>query len=179
MSGRTWTRSSSSRRRVAAAWSRGSGMLTGPPGASLTSRLSRQAKLLFCDGKRPIARVAHEVPAIKVKAKSRTGEVCRGSLRLLAGRSPLAAQAVSAGSPHLRQVAVLALQVALSLSLCLSLSVQRAKPLEDEGSQQGSPIPKKRKGRPPGQSQPGDRGASGVSAGKSKSCEPVQRDGPK
>ncbi|XP_070797970.1 deoxynucleotidyltransferase terminal-interacting protein 1 isoform X2 [Pituophis catenifer annectens] len=65
-----------------------------------------QAKLLFCDGKRPIARVPHEVPAIK-----------------------------------------------------------RAKPLEDEVSQQGSPIPKKRKGRPPGQSQPGDRGASGVSTG--------------
>ncbi|XP_026545391.1 deoxynucleotidyltransferase terminal-interacting protein 1 [Notechis scutatus] len=79
-----------------------------------------QAKLLFCDGKRPVARVVHEAPAIK-----------------------------------------------------------RAKPLEDEGSQQGSPIPKKRKGRPPGQSQPGDRGASGVSVGKSKSCEPVQRDGPK
>uniref|UniRef100_A0A6B2FD23 Deoxynucleotidyltransferase terminal-interacting protein 1 n=1 Tax=Bothriechis nubestris TaxID=1766655 RepID=A0A6B2FD23_9SAUR len=79
-----------------------------------------QAKLLFCDGKRPIARVPHELPAIK-----------------------------------------------------------RAKPLEDEVSQQGSPIPKKRKGRPPGQSQPGDRGASGVSVGKSKSSEPVQRDGPK
>ncbi|XP_013910716.1 PREDICTED: deoxynucleotidyltransferase terminal-interacting protein 1 [Thamnophis sirtalis] len=63
-----------------------------------------QAKLLFCDGKRPIARVPHEAAAIK-----------------------------------------------------------RAKPLEDEGSQQGSPLPKKRKGRPPGQSQPGDRGASGVS----------------
>ncbi|XP_070600424.1 deoxynucleotidyltransferase terminal-interacting protein 1 isoform X2 [Erythrolamprus reginae] len=79
-----------------------------------------QAKLLFCDGKRPIARVAHEVAAIK-----------------------------------------------------------RAKPLEDEVSQQGSPIPKKRKGRPPGQSQPGDRGASAVGTAKSKSCEPVQREGPK
>ncbi|KAL7990154.1 hypothetical protein Chor_010508 [Crotalus horridus] len=119
-------------------------------GAGLTALFSLQAKLLFCDGKRPIARVPHELPAIK-----------------------------------------------------------RAKPLEDEVSQQGSPIPKKvghwgapgrrwlalssggqetlmrgsspwqRKGRPPGQSQPGDRGASGVSVGKSKSSEPVQRDGPK
>ncbi|XP_007443752.1 deoxynucleotidyltransferase terminal-interacting protein 1 [Python bivittatus] len=79
-----------------------------------------QAKLLFCDGKRPVARVPHEVPAVK-----------------------------------------------------------RARPLEDEVSQQGSPIPRKRKGRPPGQSQPGDRGALGVSTGKTKSCEPVQRDGPK
>uniref|UniRef100_A0A8C5SHN2 Deoxynucleotidyltransferase terminal-interacting protein 1 n=1 Tax=Laticauda laticaudata TaxID=8630 RepID=A0A8C5SHN2_LATLA len=30
-----------------------------------------QAKLLFCDGKRPIARVVHEVPAIKVKSSLR------------------------------------------------------------------------------------------------------------
>ncbi|XP_061486725.1 deoxynucleotidyltransferase terminal-interacting protein 1 isoform X2 [Rhineura floridana] len=79
-----------------------------------------QAKLLFCDGKKPSARLPHEVPVMK-----------------------------------------------------------RAKPVEEELSQQGSPIPRKRKGRPPGQTQPSDRGASGVSTWKTKSCEPVQRDGPK
>ncbi|XP_053103996.1 deoxynucleotidyltransferase terminal-interacting protein 1 [Hemicordylus capensis] len=57
--------------------------------------------------------------------------------------------------------------------------MKRARPMEEELSQQGSPIPRKRKGRPPGQSQTNERGALGASAGKSKSCEPVQRDGPK
>ncbi|XP_026581204.1 deoxynucleotidyltransferase terminal-interacting protein 1-like, partial [Pseudonaja textilis] len=37
-----------------------------------------QAKLLFCDGKRPVARVVHEAPAIKVKAKSRAGGQPKG-----------------------------------------------------------------------------------------------------
>ncbi|KAJ7332286.1 hypothetical protein JRQ81_014466 [Phrynocephalus forsythii] len=58
-------------------------------------------------------------------------------------------------------------------------AMKRSKPMEDEMSQQGSPVPRKRKGRPPGQSQPGDRGASGVGTWKTKSSEPLQRDGPK
>lgn len=79
-----------------------------------------QAKLLFCDGKKSVARLPHEVPVMK-----------------------------------------------------------RPRPVEDELSQQGSPIPKKRKGRPPGQSQLNDRGTSGTSMWKTKSCEPLTRDGPK
>ncbi|XP_060119851.1 deoxynucleotidyltransferase terminal-interacting protein 1 [Heteronotia binoei] len=79
-----------------------------------------QAKLLFCDGKKSVARLPHEVPAMK-----------------------------------------------------------RSRPADEELSQQGSPLPKKRKGRPPGQSQLSDRGASGTSMWKTKSCEPLQRDGPK
>ncbi|KAF7235805.1 Deoxynucleotidyltransferase terminal-interacting protein 1 [Varanus komodoensis] len=60
-----------------------------------------------------------------------------------------------------------------------ALAAKRARPAEEEMSQQGSPMPKKRKGRPPGQSQFGDRGTVGTSTWKAKSCEPVQRDGPK
>ncbi|CAI5778643.1 Deoxynucleotidyltransferase terminal-interacting protein 1 [Podarcis lilfordi] len=58
-------------------------------------------------------------------------------------------------------------------------AMKRAKPMEEEMSQQGSPIPRKRKGRPPGQSQANDRAAPVGSTWKTKSCEPVQRDGPK
>ncbi|KAH0619358.1 hypothetical protein JD844_019403 [Phrynosoma platyrhinos] len=79
-----------------------------------------QAKLLFCDGKKSVARLPHEVPTMK-----------------------------------------------------------RAKPVEEEVNQHGSPIPKKRKGRPPGQSQLSDPKPVGMNMGKTKSCEPVPRDGPK
>ncbi|XP_077192239.1 deoxynucleotidyltransferase terminal-interacting protein 1 isoform X2 [Paroedura picta] len=79
-----------------------------------------QAKLLFCDAKKSVARLPHEVPAMK-----------------------------------------------------------RSRPMDEELSQQGSPMPKKRKGRPPAQSQSNDRGASGTSMWKTKSCELLQRDGPK
>ncbi|XP_048354739.1 deoxynucleotidyltransferase terminal-interacting protein 1 [Sphaerodactylus townsendi] len=79
-----------------------------------------QAKLLFCDGKKSVARLPHDLPALK-----------------------------------------------------------RSRPVEEDLTQQGSPIPKKRKGRPPGQSQLSDRGASGTGMWKTKSCEPLQRDGPK
>ncbi|XP_063003563.1 deoxynucleotidyltransferase terminal-interacting protein 1 [Elgaria multicarinata webbii] len=59
-------------------------------------------------------------------------------------------------------------------------AMKRSKPVEEEiMSQQGSPIPKKRKGRPPGQSQANERGTSGASTWKTKSSEPLQRDGPK
>ncbi|XP_042321375.1 deoxynucleotidyltransferase terminal-interacting protein 1 isoform X2 [Sceloporus undulatus] len=79
-----------------------------------------QAKLLFCDDKKSVARLPHEVPTMK-----------------------------------------------------------RTKPVEEEVNRQGSPLPKKRKGRPPGQSQLSDPKPVGGSTGKNKSCEPVPRDGPK
>ncbi|XP_043382554.1 deoxynucleotidyltransferase terminal-interacting protein 1 isoform X5 [Lepidochelys kempii] len=56
---------------------------------------------------------------------------------------------------------------------------KRARQMEEESSRRGSPVPKKRKGRPPGQSLLNDRGASGVATWKLKSCEPVRREGPK
>nr|XP_060627787.1 deoxynucleotidyltransferase terminal-interacting protein 1 isoform X1 [Anolis sagrei ordinatus] len=80
-----------------------------------------QAKLLFCDGKKSVARLPHEVPVLK-----------------------------------------------------------RAKPAdEDVSQQQGSPAPKKRKGRPPGQSQLSNQKPVAVNMSKTKPCEPVQREGPK
>ncbi|XP_073165880.1 deoxynucleotidyltransferase terminal-interacting protein 1 isoform X2 [Lepidochelys kempii] len=62
---------------------------------------------------------------------------------------------------------------------CRSCLEQRARQMEEESSRRGSPVPKKRKGRPPGQSLLNDRGASGVATWKLKSCEPVRREGPK
>ncbi|XP_019365477.1 PREDICTED: deoxynucleotidyltransferase terminal-interacting protein 1 [Gavialis gangeticus] len=56
---------------------------------------------------------------------------------------------------------------------------KRARQVEEESSQRGSPIPKKRKGRPPGQSLLNDRGASGMATWKLKSSELLRRDGPK
>uniref|UniRef100_A0A8C8S4G2 Deoxynucleotidyltransferase terminal-interacting protein 1 n=1 Tax=Pelusios castaneus TaxID=367368 RepID=A0A8C8S4G2_9SAUR len=56
---------------------------------------------------------------------------------------------------------------------------KRVRQMEEESSRRGSPVPKKRKGRPPGQSLLNDRGTSGGVAWKLKSCEPVRRDGPK
>lgn len=56
---------------------------------------------------------------------------------------------------------------------------KRARQMDEELNRRGSPIPKKRKGRPPGQSLLNDRGVSGVAAWKLKVSEPVRRDGPK
>ncbi|NXQ80333.1 TDIF1 protein, partial [Nyctibius grandis] len=56
---------------------------------------------------------------------------------------------------------------------------KRARQVDEELNRRGSPIPKKRKGRPPGQSLSNDRGVSGVAAWKLKVSEPVRRDGPK
>uniref|UniRef100_A0A674HPU0 Deoxynucleotidyltransferase terminal-interacting protein 1 n=1 Tax=Taeniopygia guttata TaxID=59729 RepID=A0A674HPU0_TAEGU len=62
---------------------------------------------------------------------------------------------------------------------CRSCLEQRARQMDEELSRRGSPIPKKRKGRPPGQSLSNDRGVSGMAAWKLKVSEPVKRDGPK
>ncbi|NXA18025.1 TDIF1 protein, partial [Ibidorhyncha struthersii] len=56
---------------------------------------------------------------------------------------------------------------------------KRARQMDEELNRRGSPIPKKRKGRPPGQSLSNDRGVSGMAAWKLKVSEPVRRDGPK
>ncbi|XP_076208504.1 deoxynucleotidyltransferase terminal-interacting protein 1 [Aptenodytes patagonicus] len=56
---------------------------------------------------------------------------------------------------------------------------KRARQMDEELNRRGSPVPKKRKGRPPGQSLSNDRGVSGMAAWKLKVSEPVRRDGPK
>ncbi|XP_042657212.1 deoxynucleotidyltransferase terminal-interacting protein 1 isoform X2 [Tyto alba] len=56
---------------------------------------------------------------------------------------------------------------------------KRARQMDEELNRRGSPVPKKRKGRPPGQSLANDRGVSGLAAWKIKVSEPVRRDGPK
>ncbi|EOA96770.1 hypothetical protein Anapl_17735 [Anas platyrhynchos] len=61
----------------------------------------------------------------------------------------------------------------------LLLLEARARQLDEELNRRGSPVPKKRKGRPPGQSLSNDRGVSGMAAWKLKVSEPVRRDGPK
>lgn len=162
---------------------RDSGTLTSPPGASLTSLLPLQAKLLFCDGKRPIARVPHEVAAIKVKAESRAG-----SLRLLAGRSAwLPSPSLQGAHTWGRWQFSLCRYHFLPLCAADEAPGRRREPAGEPHPEKGRPLeegpaeggwhswcgqealmrrvssPWQRKGRPPGQSQPGDRGASGVS----------------
>ncbi|XP_009955330.1 PREDICTED: deoxynucleotidyltransferase terminal-interacting protein 1, partial [Leptosomus discolor] len=56
---------------------------------------------------------------------------------------------------------------------------KRARQVDEELNRRGSPVPKKRKGRPPGQSLSNDRAVSGLAAWKLKVSEPVRRDGPK
>ncbi|NXA55986.1 TDIF1 protein, partial [Nothocercus julius] len=56
---------------------------------------------------------------------------------------------------------------------------KRARQVDEELHRRGSPVPKKRKGRPPGQSLANDRGVSGMAAWKLKVSEPVRREGPK
>lgn len=55
---------------------------------------------------------------------------------------------------------------------------KRARQVDEESSQRGSPILKKRKGRPPGNMSQSERAALGLGGWKIKS-EPVRRDGPK
>eukprot|EP00073_Rattus_norvegicus_P044791 XP_017446939.1 PREDICTED: deoxynucleotidyltransferase terminal-interacting protein 1 isoform X1 [Rattus norvegicus] len=55
--------------------------------------------------------------------------------------------------------------------------IKRGRQAEEE-SHRGSPIPKKRKGRPPGHVLSNDRAAAGM-VWKPKSCEPIRREGPK
>ncbi|KAH0501715.1 Deoxynucleotidyltransferase terminal-interacting protein 1 [Microtus ochrogaster] len=56
--------------------------------------------------------------------------------------------------------------------------IKRGRQAEEE-SHRGSPIPKKRKGRPPGHVVSNDRAAAGMVRWKPKSCEPIRREGPK
>ncbi|XP_053937711.1 deoxynucleotidyltransferase terminal-interacting protein 1 isoform X3 [Cuculus canorus] len=56
---------------------------------------------------------------------------------------------------------------------------KRTRQMDEDLNRRGSPVPKKRKGRPPGQSLANDRGVSGMAAWKLKVSEPVRRDGPK
>lgn len=57
--------------------------------------------------------------------------------------------------------------------------VKRPRPVEDSSSQRGSPVPKKRKGRPPGPVTVYDRPISYSTPAKPKTSEPVKREGPK
>ncbi|KAB0383741.1 hypothetical protein FD755_005658 [Muntiacus reevesi] len=54
----------------------------------------------------------------------------------------------------------------------------RGRQAEEECALRGSPIPKKRKGRPPGHILSNDRATAGM-VWKPKSCEPIRREGPK
>ncbi|KAK2496674.1 hypothetical protein MC885_002949 [Smutsia gigantea] len=56
--------------------------------------------------------------------------------------------------------------------------IKRGRQAEEECVHRGSPIPKKRKGRPPGHMISNDRAAAGL-VWKPKSCEPIRREGPK
>ncbi|KAK6479534.1 deoxynucleotidyltransferase terminal-interacting protein 1-like [Huso huso] len=56
---------------------------------------------------------------------------------------------------------------------------KRVRQMEDESSQRASPVPKKRKGRPPGPVIPYDRPASTGSMSKAKVAEVIKREGPK
>ncbi|XP_018611171.1 ubiquitin-conjugating enzyme E2 C [Scleropages formosus] len=57
--------------------------------------------------------------------------------------------------------------------------VKRARHMDDDSSQRGSPVPRKRKGRPPGPVSSNDRTASHSNLTKPKTSEPIKRDGPK
>ncbi|XP_048878326.1 deoxynucleotidyltransferase terminal-interacting protein 1 [Brienomyrus brachyistius] len=57
--------------------------------------------------------------------------------------------------------------------------VKRARHMEDDSSQRGSPVPRKRKGRPPGLVISCDRPASFGNPPKPKTSEPIKREGPK
>ncbi|XP_064429333.1 deoxynucleotidyltransferase terminal-interacting protein 1 isoform X2 [Mirounga angustirostris] len=61
---------------------------------------------------------------------------------------------------------------------CRSCLEQRGRQTEEECAHRGSPVPKKRKGRPPGHMLSNDRAAAGM-VWKPKSCEPIRREGPK
>ncbi|MFT7811978.1 deoxynucleotidyltransferase terminal-interacting protein 1 [Arapaima gigas] len=57
--------------------------------------------------------------------------------------------------------------------------VKRARQMDDDSSQRGSPVPRKRKGRPPGPVSSSDRASSYGSLSKPKTSEPIRREGPK
>ncbi|XP_043335365.1 deoxynucleotidyltransferase terminal-interacting protein 1 isoform X1 [Cervus elaphus] len=57
--------------------------------------------------------------------------------------------------------------------------IKRGRQAEEECALRGSPIPKKRKGRPPGHILSNDRATAGMVRWKPKSCEPIRREGPK
>ncbi|XP_040130519.1 deoxynucleotidyltransferase terminal-interacting protein 1 isoform X4 [Ictidomys tridecemlineatus] len=56
--------------------------------------------------------------------------------------------------------------------------IKRGRQAEEECTHRGSPVPKKRKGRPPGHILSNDRAAAGM-VWKPKSSEPIRREGPK
>ncbi|XP_072412979.1 deoxynucleotidyltransferase terminal-interacting protein 1 [Chiloscyllium punctatum] len=58
-------------------------------------------------------------------------------------------------------------------------AIKRSRQMEDDLNQRGSPIPKKRKGRPPGHLISFDRTTSGAAVSKVKYIEPIKREGPK
>ncbi|XP_060775331.1 deoxynucleotidyltransferase terminal-interacting protein 1 [Neoarius graeffei] len=58
-------------------------------------------------------------------------------------------------------------------------SVKRSRQMDDDSSQRGSPIPKKRKGRPPLPTLPYDRTITYSASMKPKIAEPIKREGPK
>ncbi|XP_040130518.1 deoxynucleotidyltransferase terminal-interacting protein 1 isoform X3 [Ictidomys tridecemlineatus] len=57
--------------------------------------------------------------------------------------------------------------------------IKRGRQAEEECTHRGSPVPKKRKGRPPGHILSNDRAAAGMVRWKPKSSEPIRREGPK
>ncbi|XP_077107785.1 deoxynucleotidyltransferase terminal-interacting protein 1 [Ranitomeya variabilis] len=57
--------------------------------------------------------------------------------------------------------------------------VKRTRIAEDESFLRRSPVPKKRKGRPPGQSSLYERNSSGLTSLKPKAGDPIRREGPK
>ncbi|XP_066520354.1 deoxynucleotidyltransferase terminal-interacting protein 1 [Hoplias malabaricus] len=58
-------------------------------------------------------------------------------------------------------------------------AVKRSRQMDDDSSQRGSPIPKKRKGRPPGQVLSYERHIPYSTPIKPKTTEPIKREGPK
>ncbi|TSM36101.1 Deoxynucleotidyltransferase terminal-interacting protein 1 [Bagarius yarrelli] len=58
-------------------------------------------------------------------------------------------------------------------------SMKRSRQMDDDSSQRGSPIPKKRKGRPPLPTLAYDRNVSYSAPIKPKVAEPIKREGPK
>ncbi|XP_055508324.1 deoxynucleotidyltransferase terminal-interacting protein 1 [Leucoraja erinacea] len=58
-------------------------------------------------------------------------------------------------------------------------ATKRSRQMEDDLSQRGSPVPKKRKGRPPGHLMSFDRTAPNAAIAKVKYAEPIKREGPK
>ncbi|XP_064888124.1 deoxynucleotidyltransferase terminal-interacting protein 1 isoform X1 [Columba livia] len=122
-----------------------------------------QAKLLFSDGKKVVPRLPHEQagPKAGVGVSLRPRALC------------LWRSEGASSWPVCRA------HTALLILILRPFLLQRGRQMDEELSRRGSPVPKKRKGRPPGQSLLNDRGVSGMAAWKLKVSEPVRRDGPK